>query len=233
MADHTLPEQHRPDLTTPWWVIGALVLCFAMFGYGAKGTNTLWIDLAISNFVQLIDGRVANVVAWSGNWLGERSLAIVLLAMTLVSLALLRQRRDLRFVAIAAVGRLMAMPLKGWFDSPRPSADQVEILRVYDGLGFPSGHALTSTVVVGTAAYLVARHIQVRAVRWIALGSWIGGMALTGFARIWYGAHWFTDALGGALAGAVIVLVAASLSAVIIREESTGRRRQRPQTSAR
>lgn len=40
-------------------------------------------------------------------------------------------------------------------------------------------------------------------------------VTLTGYARVWVGAHWLTDTIGGTMIGATIVLVSANLSALI------------------
>ena len=221
MTDKPPTRTRSPEITFSWWAIGSLVVLFAALGFVAHGPNTLEVDLTISERVQSFDGQLAEIIAWLGNWLGERSLAVGLLAVAWVGLALLKQRRDLWFVALVAVGKLMAMLLKGWFDSPRPTVAEVEIARVYDALGYPSGHAMTSATVMGAAAILVARRAQGRVGPWIVWGCWIIGLTMTAFARIWYGAHWFTDTLGGAIAGVVIVLVAANLSSTIVKEAPT------------
>jgi len=223
MTERPPASTRGPEIAFSWWAIASLVVLFAALGYIAHGWNTLRIDLSISARVQSFDGQLAEPIAWFGNWLGERSLAIVLLAMAWLGLALLKQRRDLWFVALVATGRLIANPLKSWFDSPRPSAAEVEIARVYDGLGYPSGHAMTSAVVVGAAAIIVARRTQGRVARWLLWGCWFVGMTMTAFARIWYGAHWFTDSLGGAIVGIAIVVVAANLSETIVREAPDAR----------
>jgi undecaprenyl-diphosphatase len=214
--------RRRPDLTCPWWVVGILVLSFLAISYAAGGPNTLRIDASVSDWVQGFDGRFAEGLAELGDVLGERVLAIGFLAVAWVSLTILRQRRDLWFVVIATVGRLVAMVFKGILDSPRPGVDQVEKSQVYDGLGFPSGHATTSALLWGAVAYVLARRFPESRVRIALLEIWILAMVLTAYARIWHGAHWFTDTLGGSIAGVTIVLVAANLSALITREEPTG-----------
>jgi undecaprenyl-diphosphatase len=126
-------------------------------------------------------------------------------------------KRNLRitaFLVLAAIGRVLAMFLKERLDSPRPSAAQVILGEHFDGFGFPSGHATTAAVVMGTLAFLTATFVHPPRWRWVMFGVAIIGVAITCFARIHAGAHWFTDTIGGALIGTTIVLVAANLSAV-------------------
>jgi len=222
MTDQPLAIR-RPVLTVPWWAIGVLAMWFALLGYVAKGPNTLQIDLSVSEWAQSFDGSVAASLAWIGDMLGERAVALGMLAVAWIGLALLGRRRDLWFVGLVAIGRVLGMPLKEWFNSPRPTGAQVELARSFDNMGFPSGHATTSAVLLGSAAFLLARHMPGRPGRLLLLATWILGMSLTAYARIWYGAHWLTDTLGGAAAGAIVILLAANLSATIAKEEPTAR----------
>ncbi len=230
--DATAPPSERADLTCPWWLIGGLALGFVALAYIARGPNTLRMDLTVSGWVQSFDGRVAAIPARIGDTLGERPIAISLLAVIWVGLALMKRRRDLWFVSLVLIEQLLTMPLKRWFDSPRPADDQVELLLILDNTGFPSGHATTSAFLLGTVAFLLARHIPVRRGRLLILARWVIGVSLTSYARIWYGAHWFTDTIGGAIVGLVILLLAANLSATITAARSSGWRRRRTRTPA-
>jgi len=205
----------RRELTCPWWVVAVLALAFASLAVLAKGSNTLGIDLDVSAWVQDRDSPLASQMASFGNFLGDMVFGLSLLAIAWVGLTVLKLRRDLWFVAIVAVERLLATQLKGLLDSPRPTVEQVSLTGTFDGTGFPSGHAMTSAITLGSISVLIARHVPRRDVMAWLFALWVAGVALTAWARIWYGAHWFTDTIGGILAGAVIVLVAANLSDLI------------------
>ena len=125
-------------------------------------------------------------------------------------------------MALAACLRLLATFLKERNHSTRPTvADGVEIRGTFEGLGFPSGHAITSAVVLGTVWFLVTRATDRARYRVAAVAAWIAGMVLTDFARIWVGAHWFTDVLGGSIIGITIVLSAANISAMLVPDRPT------------
>jgi membrane-associated phospholipid phosphatase len=209
------PGRRERDLACPWWIIAILAIAFAVLAVIARGPNTLGIDLDVSGWVQDRDSPLASQMASFGNFLGDKVFSLSLLAIAWVGLTVLRLRRDLWFVAIVAVERLLATLLKGLLDSPRPTIEQVSLTGSFDGTGFPSGHAMTSAITLGSIAILVDRHVHRSDVRAWLLALWLAGVFLTAWARIWYGAHWFTDTLGGILAGAAFVLLAANLSELI------------------
>ncbi|MFE9774425.1 phosphatase PAP2 family protein [Streptomyces sp. NPDC005931] len=73
---------------------------------------------------------------------------------------------------------------------------------------FPSGHAMTATVVLGLLLWLLHRR-GVGRVLWhtvltLAVVSVIG----VGLTRVWLGVHWPTDVVGGWLLGTLVVTVA-------------------------
>ena len=215
-AESPVHVSARPRLTVSWWMVGIPAIAFVLLGLICRGGNTLGIDLTVSHWVQKRAVWWADPVADFGNTIGEAPVAIgLLIAATALGVAFKRWR-ELWFLLIVALGRLLAIFLKGFFDSPRPNGQQVHLQEVFDGYGFPSGHTLTSTLVAGTLAFLLARQFPRPGV-YLALGlCWSLAVACTAFARIWVGAHWFTDTIGGALFGILIVLLAADLSLLLV-----------------
>lgn len=202
---------------------------FLVLAFAVHGPNTLQVDQDVSDWVQSFTGDFASRLASLGDALGWWTFSMTALVVAWVGLAVTGQRRELWFVLIAAVGRLCAMPFKEYIDSPRPTVDQVILHGTFDNNGFPSGHTMTSAIVLGSVAFILARRLAFPYAGIILLVCWILGTSLTAFARIWQGAHWFTDTLGGALYGATVVLVAANLSATITARRSSARQTPPPQ----
>ncbi|MEV7616270.1 phosphatase PAP2 family protein [Streptomyces sp. NPDC089799] len=124
---------------------------------------------------------LAAVCGWLW-WRGERALAVRFL-VTLAVASVVQQGLK------AAVGR--ARPV--WPD-PVDSADYA---------AYPSGHALTATVVCGLLLWLAGG----RPWAWAAAAVSVLGV---GFTRVYLGVHWPSDVLGGWLIGAALVLAALS-----------------------
>ncbi|GAA3243678.1 phosphatase PAP2 family protein [Streptomyces sp. XM83C] len=73
---------------------------------------------------------------------------------------------------------------------------------------FPSGHAMTATVVCGLLLWLLAHHGAPRDVRRVALGVAVVSVVGVGLTRVWLGVHWMSDVVGGWLLGALTVVCA-------------------------
>ena len=85
----------------------------------------------------------------------------------------------------------------------------VEVVRppgASSGFGFPSIAVTMSTIAFGFFAVLIARELPGRDRVWPYLVSG-GVVALIGFARLYLGAHWLSDVIGGMLLGIVWLLV--------------------------
>ncbi|MER6444876.1 hypothetical protein DEJ51_02925 [Streptomyces venezuelae] len=79
---------------------------------------------------------------------------------------------------------------------------------------YPSGHALTATVVCGLLLWLLHRPARgVVPVAWVVT-AWVVAVVSVlgvGFTRVYLGVHWPSDVLAGWLLGVALVAVAASV----------------------
>src|SRR4029077_1143044 len=69
--------------------------------------------------------------------------------------------------------------------------------------GFPSGHVLNLTAIFGFLAYLVILYVANRPLRWLVVALLAVPVVIIGVARVYAGAHWPSDALGGYLIGGI------------------------------
>jgi undecaprenyl-diphosphatase len=121
-----------------------------------------------------------------------------------------RRERDWRAGAILAVGLAGSTVLYNVFkritERPRPPAS--DAVGTYSHWSFPSGHATQCMAFFAMLLVLAWLAGRVRPRRW---GLAVAAVVLAvGASRIYLGAHWFTDVLGGyALGGAWVALVTA------------------------
>ncbi len=113
------------------------------------------------------------------------------------------------FLAVTVVGGgVLNSVLKAVVDRPRPSL--VDPVAVADGRSFPSGHAMTATVVYG-ALLLVFLPVVARRLRPVVIGAAVVLVAAIGFTRLALGVHYISDVLGGFVLG--LAWLAASVAA--------------------
>ncbi|MEV5437554.1 phosphatase PAP2 family protein [Streptomyces sp. NPDC052682] len=120
-------------------------------------------------------------------------------------------RRAARWTALwlgasVALSTLLQQSLKAAVGRPRPVfPDPVDSAHY---AAFPSGHAMTATVVLGLLLWLLHRGGVTRAVWHTAVAVAVVSVAGVGLTRVWLGVHWPTDVLGGWLLGALVVSLA-------------------------
>ncbi|CAL9325544.1 phosphatase PAP2 family protein [Streptomyces sp. SudanB52_2052] len=108
--------------------------------------------------------------------------------------------------AAVALGTLLQQGLKAAVDRPRPVwPDPVDSAHY---AAFPSGHAMTATVVCGLLLWLLHRHGVGPAVWRAAVAVAVVSVVGVGLTRVWLGVHWPSDVVGGWLLGATVVAVA-------------------------
>jgi membrane-associated phospholipid phosphatase len=126
-----------------------------------------------------------------------------------VGALLLWQRRDwlssLMLVLALALSIVTKNALKTAFGRSRPPA--VDQMGANSGYAFPSGHAADAMAVFGMVAVVLSlgQRPGVRAAFWIVA---MGLALLVGETRLYLGAHWLTDVLGGyAESGTLVALI--------------------------
>jgi len=118
-------------------------------------------------------------------------------------LAVLIARRRFRWAAYLAItslgGALLNQSLKFHYLRQRPDLSAA----VLDAMGysFPSGHAMSGTIILGALAYLAARSIQDWRSKSAAFAA-LATLALAiGTSRLYLGVHWASDVGAGFAAG--------------------------------
>jgi undecaprenyl-diphosphatase len=102
-------------------------------------------------------------------------------------------------LASTAGSILLNNALKLWFDRPRPAVFEWQTHAASSS--FPSGHAMSATVVYGTVAYLLARLQKHLWSRMLTLTAAVVMIALICSTRLYLGVHYPSDVLGGIVVG--------------------------------
>lgn len=185
----------------------ALFVCLLVLGKIAEGVRAqevFTLDATATPFLHALASPALDALMQAATFVGSNVVIPPLCIILVVWLVAVRRRREALFLAIASVGSLVLNEaMKLFFQRPRPQLAYAQVLPDYS---FPSGHTMNSLVFF-VALAIVAWAVSGRRVGVIAL---VGAIALTlliSVSRIYLGYHYFTDVVGGLLAGTGWLLV--------------------------
>lgn len=132
--------------------------------------------------------------------LGTGTVVLMIVCVAALFLTLTRHKYSALLLIVATAGGLLLdMWLKHWFARPRPHVF-VWGTQAF-GSSFPSGHAMSATVVYSTVAYLAARLHERRWARAITMSIALLLVLLICFSRIYLGVHYPSDVAAGVIIG--------------------------------
>ena len=189
-------------------ISAACWIAFAALAIVISTSDLLSVDQSVLTWVGEHRSSVVTTTMRTVTWLG--SAAVLYPATFLLALYWWRREHDWRPGAMLAAGLAGSTALYNVFkritERPRPPAS--DALGTYSHWSFPSGHAtqcMAFFAMLLVIAWLAGRP---RLLQW-AIGAAVVVLAV-GASRIYLGAHWFTDVLGGyALGGAWVALLTA------------------------
>lgn len=206
MTPNPLEKAH--SRVAMWALALALIAAATILGFAVSGSNALAWDISVARWVQRWEGSFSHSLYQIGDLLGSTILAIGVALIGLILAIRNHHRRIALFLVLVMLLRLLATQLKPIFDSPRPTSDHVRLLEHFDGTGYPSGHSTTIAMLAGVGVLLVWRYVRTSRHRLIAVTIAALAMLLVGWSRVWAGAHWPTDVLGGWSYGIALCLIA-------------------------
>jgi undecaprenyl-diphosphatase len=127
-------------------------------------------------------------------------------AVFLVLAVLVLARKGRRWSAavmltvVAAGTSVLVDAIKLLTTATRP--DVADLLTAAPGYAFPSGHSAQATAAYGAIAYLLTGRLRRWGQRVTVWAIAVLVITLVGFSRLYLGAHWLTDVLGGFTLGA-------------------------------
>ena len=176
-----------------------MVVCWALFAIDTVlvATNPLLpFDAPIAVWVQSIPwGPVTWIFEAINLTAGYPQGAVGVLAVIVL---FIWERRAGYLMAIGAVSSLIDNLTKLLLARERPTTALVHILEPAPGYSYPSGHAVFFTWLSFMLAFALAPHVRPR-FRWLLWTGALVVIVLTCLARVWAGAHWPSDVLGGVL----------------------------------
>jgi membrane-associated phospholipid phosphatase len=113
----------------------------------------------------------------------------------------LRFRLEAIFVLLTSTSSLLSMAVKYLIKRPRPTSEQVKVVRVINEPSFPSGHVMHYINFFGLLIYLLGANWRSGRLRNTLIIFFSSMIALIGPSRVYLGAHWPSDVTVGYVYG--------------------------------
>ena len=200
----------RPRRSAPILLVagfGVLAACLFLFGILAEGIRdgeVFLMDTLATPFFHALSSPAMDVLMNLFTLIGSVYVIPVLYAVAMIVLIVQKRYGAALFLTVASGGALLLNgAMKLFFERPRPQVPWASVLPDYS---FPSGHTMNSVAFYGALAVIVWS-ISGRRRGIIAVVAATVLCTLIGISRIYLGYHYFTDVIGGALAGISWLLI--------------------------
>jgi undecaprenyl-diphosphatase len=215
-----------------WAFVTALSIYAALAIFAFLHPYFGW-DLRITNFVQGINLPGFQDLMILVTTLGNGWTPYLLVICTSILLRL-KKHKAAALVCLVGVSASSAVNqlMKIIINRPRPSTDLVRVFFNVSHRSFPSGHTIFFVAFFGFLLFLTYVY-RVRPIyRWVMSFVFGGMIALIGLSRIYLGAHWSSDVIGGYLTGSLwLSLMIRSYAILKLREEEVKARYRALQNS--
>lgn len=193
-----------------WGIFAMLFLIFLLLSCYVIAEPPQYLDIHISKEIQENQSlRLNNFMIWI-SWFGRTSISVVLVISLSLALLLLQFKREAILLLSTLFSGVVGLFFKVLINRPRPSAKLVTLLEDTKFQSFPSGHVLFYTVFFGSLILMVMNTNKLNKTVKIILTLICLGMIVVGaISRVYLGAHWFTDVLGGFVLGCILLVIAA------------------------
>lgn len=184
-----------------------LIISFALLALFVGQYPINSFDLAISKWVQQFHQPVLDQVMIVISAFGNVAIAFCCMAITTILFFIFKFKREALFTIAISFTGLFTFVLKQLFNRPRPTDEYVTIVESYQNNSFPSGHTLSYVVFFGFMILLMRRLTTIPSYIRNSVSIFSYFMFIAGpLSRIYLGAHWFTDIVGGFLVGGLYLL---------------------------
>ncbi len=144
-----------------------------------------------------------SAVDWTAMFTGIGEPKVLLIVAAVIGVCFFWKKQYIAmfcWLGTVGLGSILGQILKHALAVARPEG----ALQYTQEYSFPSGHTITTTVVLGLAAGFIQQSLAPKQ-RWIPWAIVIPIILLMGFSRLYLGLHWFTDVAGGLTLGIACV----------------------------
>jgi undecaprenyl-diphosphatase len=207
-------------------IAGALIAIIATMGFAelaehvlAGGTQAF--DVAVLQWIHVHQTPLLTQLMVEMTYLGTGTVVMTVVGVAALFLWHTEHKHSARLLLAATAGSIILNnALKLVYHRARPSVFEWQTQAMSSS--FPSGHAMSATVVYGTVAYLLVRLQKHTWAKALTLSAAIILILLICLTRLYLGVHYPSDVLGGIVVG---LAWAAFCMATLEASLALGRRR--------
>lgn len=199
-------EGHQPRIYQ--WVLLALAVIIFVTLTISVVTDSGWLqtfDHTITRSIRFFQAPWKTlIITWYTTFFNTVPLLIIL-AVGLVILLIEHYYREALFFFVTPVaGMAINHVIKSLIARPRP---QMDVLMYYGGYSFPSGHASSAALILGSIMILISSLVIVRWQRWTINIILLVLILAVGYSRIYVGVHYPSDVLAGFCLGYIVLFI--------------------------
>lgn len=186
-----------------------LTVSFLVLTFFVLSNRSAHWDYYVTDVLQHQQHTVLDYIMKGFSWLGRVRVAFFAICLASLLFLISGKKREAVLIGSTVLSGAISWTLKMLIDRPRPGADIVRVIEETKYQSFPSGHVLFYTVFFGILCMIVYYSQKISRRARIVLISLLVFMIICGaVSRIYLGAHWFTDILGGLIIGIQFLQIA-------------------------
>jgi len=187
------------------WLL--LLAGFAVLSGFAAAYDRFPADLWLAHRLQELDAATfVRAMDWAEDLTDTPWIIVVWLGGAAALLVAARRWEALLLLA-SVLARLVNAGVKELVERPRPTEDLVVVKEGPSNPAFPSGHADGAILLYGLLFYFITLFVPHPILRRVGQAACLWVILFTGMERVFVGAHWPSDVLGGYYLGGLMLAV--------------------------
>ncbi len=186
------------------FILLLLIVAFSALSFFIAEHPILAFDIKTSLFIQQYHADWLDKVMLAISFFGELPYSLLSVVIVAAIFYWQKYKREGIFIATVLLSGLIILGIKNVINRPRPTAFYVRLVEVNRFQSYPSGHVLSYTLFFGFLIILMGSLKNIpKTTRNIV--TYLSAFLVITIApsRIYLGAHWFTDTVGGFLLGLI------------------------------
>lgn len=182
----------------------ALVISFFILSFLVVKHPVTNLDVQISLLIQKIQSPTLDQIMLAISFFGELPWSLMMVLLVALLFFTARFRREAYFIASILSSALVILGIKNIINRPRPTEFYVRLVEINRFQSFPSGHVMSYVLFFGFIIILM-RNLKTipRRLKQIITFISLFLMILIPISRIYLGAHWLSDTIGGFILGLI------------------------------